>query len=88
MLDSRSRAAYNAGMTRVVEAIYSDGVFEPLENLGLLDKQRVRLIVQTLEGTAAEDRDAAMMRLRAGIASMDFRSTGPYPSRDELHDRV
>jgi len=79
---------YTPGMTKVVEAIYSHGVLEPLEALELPDKQRVRLIVQPIDGTPASDREAAMRRLREGIASMDFRSTGPYPTRDELHDRV
>ena len=79
-------------MTKVVEAIYSHGVLEPLESLDLTEKQRVRLIVQSIDGVAAPgrpaDREAAMMRLRAGIASMNFRSIGPYPTRDELHDRT
>lgn len=79
-------------MTKVVEAIYSHGVLEPLESLDLTEKQRVRLIVESIDGVAASgrpaDREAAMMRLQAGIASMNFRSTGPYPTRDELHDRV
>ena len=75
-------------MTKFVEAIYSHGVFEPLESLGLPDKQRVRLTIEPIDGVAEPDREAAMLRLRAGIASMNFRSTGPYPTRDELHDRV
>lgn len=32
-------------------------------------------------------RGAALSRLRAGIDSMNFCSSGPLPSRDELHDR-
>lgn len=74
-------------MMKVVEAIYSHGVLEPLEALELPDKQRVRLIVQSIDGTAEPDREAAMRRLREGIASMNFRSTGPFPTRDELHER-
>ena len=79
-------------MTKVVEAIYSHGVLEPLESLDLPEKQRVRLIVQPIDNAslsdASADRHAAMKRLRAGIASMNFRLTGPLPTRDELHDRV
>ena len=73
----------------IVEAIYSDGVLEPLQNLNLPDKQRVRLIVQPIDGAAKSgaDREAAMKRLRAGIASMNFRLNGPLPTRDELHER-
>lgn len=74
-------------MTKVVEAIYSDGAFEPLERMDLPDRQRVRLIVQCIDGAAQPDRKAAMRQLREGIASMNFRLTGPLPTRDELHDR-
>ena len=79
-------------MTKVIEAIYTHGVLEPLEALDLSEKQRVRLIVQPIDGVGPlcppSDREAAMTRLRAGIASMNFRLTGPLPTRDELHDRV
>ena len=84
-------SCYTESMTKVVEAIYTHGILEPLEALELPERQRVRLIVQSIDGVAASgrpaDREAAMMRLRAGIASMNFRSTGPYPTRDELHER-
>jgi len=33
------------------------------------------------------DRDAAVARLKAGIASMHFFSEGRLPTREELHDR-
>jgi len=74
-------------MTKIIEAIYSHGVFEPLEALELTEKQHVRLTIEPIDGAPATDREAAMLRLRAKIASMNFRSTGPYPTRDELHDR-
>lgn len=82
-------ARYNLDMTKVVEAIYTGGILEPLEQLELPEKQRVRLIVQPIDGAAKPDadREAAMERLRAGIASMNFRLTGPLPTRDELHER-
>ncbi len=32
-----------------VEAIYHDGIFQPLQNVGLKENQRVRLSVQPLE---------------------------------------
>ncbi len=74
-------------MTKVVEAIYTHGVLEPLENLGLPERQRVRLIVQPIDGVPARDREDAFAELVEGIRKMNFRSTGRYPSRDELHDR-
>jgi hypothetical protein len=44
------------------------------------------LIVETVED-APEDRAAALGRLKAGIAKMQFFSQGPSPARWELHDQ-
>ncbi|HWB31402.1 MAG TPA: antitoxin family protein [Vicinamibacterales bacterium] len=73
-------------MTQRTEAVYSDGVLKPERELGLRDRQRVRLTVETIDDIAG-DRDAALARLRAGIARMQFYSKGPLPTRAELHDR-
>jgi len=73
-------------MTQKVEAIYTDGVLKPTRELPLRDKQRVRLTVETIDETGI-DREAAIARLKAGVASMRFFSVGPLPSREELHDR-
>ena len=73
-------------MTQTIEAVYSDGVLKPSGELPLRDNQRVRLIVETIDEPGV-DRDAAIARLKAGIASMRFFSEGPLPSREELHDR-
>lgn len=73
-------------MTQKVEAIYTGGVLKPTRELSLRDKQRVRLTVETID-EPEKDREAAISRLRAGIASMRFFSEGPLPSREELHDR-
>jgi len=78
-------------MTQTIEAIYTDGVLKPTAELPLRDNQRVRLSIETIDETIEEttvDREEAMARLRAGIASMHFFSEGPLPSREELHDRV
>jgi predicted DNA-binding antitoxin AbrB/MazE fold protein len=72
-------------MTRVTEAVFSNGVLTPVENLGLQENQRVRLIVDCID--SPPDRAAALTRLKAGIASMGFFSTGSCPTREELHDR-
>jgi hypothetical protein len=50
-------------------------------------QQRVRLIFESVDVGRDSDRTAALNRLRAGIASMSFSSSGPLPIRDELHDR-
>lgn len=73
-------------MTKRTEAVYSQGVLRPAEDLGLREDQRVHLIVETVDDPPA-DRAAALARLTAGIARMQFFSQGPLPSREELHDR-
>jgi predicted DNA-binding antitoxin AbrB/MazE fold protein len=72
-------------VTQKVEAIYTGGVLKPARDLCLEDQQRVRLTVETIDEPAG-DREAAVARLKAGIASMRFFSEGPLPSREELHD--
>jgi predicted DNA-binding antitoxin AbrB/MazE fold protein len=69
-------------MTQKVEAIYSGGVLKPTGELSLKDKQRVRLTVETID-EPERDREAAVARLKAGIASMRFFSQGPLPSRED-----
>jgi predicted DNA-binding antitoxin AbrB/MazE fold protein len=73
-------------VTQKVEAIYTGGVLKPSRELALRDKQRVRLTVETID-EPEKDREAAIARLKARIASMRFFSEGPLPSREELHDR-
>lgn len=75
-------------MKRTVEAIYADGVLRPVEDLRLPEQQRVRLILEVLDGTAPRDRAAGLARLRDHIEHDTFSYGGPLPARDELHDRV
>jgi len=74
-------------MTQITEAIYTHGVLKPAAELKLREQQRVRVIVETIE-EVVEDRNAAVERLKAGIASMRFHSNGPLPTREDLHDRA
>ncbi len=77
-------------MTQTIEAIYTDGVLKPTVELPLRNNQRVRLSIETIDETIDAtniDREAAVTRLKAGIASMRFFSEGPLPSREELNDR-
>lgn len=79
---------YNASvMTKVIQAIYANGVLKPTEALELSEQQRVRLIVQTEESPTDEQRKAALQRLFDRIDRMNFRLRGPLPTRDELHER-
>jgi predicted DNA-binding antitoxin AbrB/MazE fold protein len=75
-------------MLQTTEAIFSEGVLKPLTDLGLREAQRVRLIVEPLGDDEPRDREAALDRLRRGIAGMRFVSNGPLPTREELHDRA
>ena len=74
-------------MSQQIEAVYTDGVLKPARELHLRDKQRVRLTVEAIDDLPAGDREAAIARLKAGIASMGFFSKGRLPSREELHER-
>ena len=58
-------------MTQRVEAIYTGGVLKPTRELRLRDEQRVRLTLETID-EPEKDREAAIARLKAGIASMGF----------------
>ncbi len=73
-------------MIQFTEAVYTHGVLKPTSELSLRERQRVRLIVEPID-EVAEDRETALARLKAGIASMQFFSNGPLPTREKLHDR-
>jgi predicted DNA-binding antitoxin AbrB/MazE fold protein len=75
-------------VAQFTEAVYTNGVLKPKEELGLREAQRVRLIIEALDDDADRgDRPAALRRLLAGIEGMRFYSPGRLPSRDVLHDR-
>lgn len=75
-------------MAQFTEAIYAHGVLTPRDELVLREAQRVRLIVEPIDDdTDRADRTAALMRLREGIERMKFFSSGPLPSREDLHGR-
>ncbi len=74
-------------MVQVCEAVFSKGILKPVDSLRLREQQRVRLIIEAVDGGQDADRAAALQRLRAGIEQMTFSSSGPLPTRDELHDR-
>ena len=73
-------------MLMTIEAIYSGGVLNPTAELPLRDNQHVRLTVETIDESSV-DREAAVTRLKVGVASMSFFSEGPLPGREELHCR-
>jgi predicted DNA-binding antitoxin AbrB/MazE fold protein len=74
-------------MTQIIDAIFTEGVLKPVEELHLREAQRVRLIIEPLDGPP-RDRDAALKKLLTSLHSMQFFSEGKLPNRDELHDRL
>lgn len=74
-------------LVQSTEAIYSDGVLKPINPLQLREHQRVKVTIEPIEPGNDEERRRAMDRFIEGTKRMNFRSTGPYPTRDELHER-
>jgi predicted DNA-binding antitoxin AbrB/MazE fold protein len=87
-------------MTRVIEAIFSHGVLQPLEALELPEAQRVQLTVQPINGAGLgtvdslpemaptkREREAALGDLFSEIDRMDLHLRIRLPTRDELHER-
>lgn len=74
-------------MVQVTEAVFSQGVLRPVDEVHLREQQRVRLIIEPVDVGLDADRAVALDRLRSGIESMNFSSSGPLPARDVLHDR-
>ena len=74
-------------MIQKIEAIYTNGVLKPTQRLDLHEQERVQITVEPLERPNELQRAKAFEEFRAGAAAMNFRSVGPYPTRDELHER-
>lgn len=75
-------------MSRVIEAIYTNGHLEPVEPLDLAEHERVTLILRSREHRDAKPKAGAMDALLEGIMTSTFRSGGTLPTREELHDRL
>lgn len=74
-------------MKQVIEAIFSNGVLRPVHPLPLREDERVKITVESIDWPTAEERAQAIQRFNEGVERMKFRSNGPYPTRDELHER-
>jgi hypothetical protein len=79
---------------RVETTVESDGELH-LSELPCRRGDKVEAIIRILEPSSRptadakreKDRAAAVEQFLALARSSSFRSTGPYPSRDELHER-
>ena len=47
----------------------------------------VEVIILIPDRPTEEERQEALTRMKERAERMQFRSTGPYPTRDELHER-
>lgn len=74
-------------MTQITNATFEDGVLRPEQDLHLRPNERVRIIVQQLNDLSPEARAQAVKDLFALLDRIGFKSEGPYPTRDELHER-
>jgi predicted DNA-binding antitoxin AbrB/MazE fold protein len=68
-----------------VDAIYQDGVFQPLQDVGLPDNQRVRLSVQPVETDDARAWLAEVQELQQRIIAR--RGYFPDSAADIAEDR-
>lgn len=64
--------------SQVTDAIYSGGVLKPLGDVSLQESERVRLIIERKE-PSEQSRQAALERLRVGIAQNGFLSDRTTP---------
>ena len=72
---------------RIRAVIEFDGELH-LSNLPCRRGDQVEAIVILPEGATEQQRRAARQRLVEHARSSSFRSAGPYPSREELHERA
>jgi len=71
---------------RVEATIESDGILH-IANLPCHKGDRVEAIILLQEHAEASLRQAARQRFLTRARQSSFRSSGPYPRREELHER-
>jgi hypothetical protein len=77
--------------TKIEMTVQNDGELH-LTQLPCRKGDRVEAIILVLQNGADEDeaerkREEALKRFNERADASTFRSTGPYPTRDELHER-
>lgn len=72
---------------RIKTVIETDGELH-VSNLPCRKGDEVEAIVILPDHAANEQRKAARQRFLERAGASAFRSCGPYPSRDELHERA
>jgi predicted DNA-binding antitoxin AbrB/MazE fold protein len=87
-------------MTRIVEAIYEDGVLKPVEALDLQEHSHVRATVESISARdqspndtpelvqTEEEREALLAELFEEIDRANLHLGWRIPAREELYDRL
>ncbi len=71
---------------KIETAVETDGELH-LTGLPCRKGNRVEVIVLVTDETTEAEREEALKRFQARADASRFRSEGPYPTRDELHER-
>lgn len=71
---------------KVQTFVQEDGQLH-LTNLPCKKWDQVEVILLITEAPSEEKRQEALRHMDELAKQMQFRSTGPYPTRDELHER-
>ena len=71
---------------KVQKWIETDGELH-LTGLPVQKWDHVEVIILIPERKTEEEREEALRQLNEHVKAVGFRSTGPYPTRDELYER-
>ena len=74
------------GPITIVDAVFEKGVLRPESRLNLAEHQRVRITIETQPQPIGVHKNS-LEDVWKMADQINWRSTGPYPTRDELYDR-
>lgn len=74
-------------MVQFIRAVYENGVLKPEEKINLAEHQRVGVLIQEISPLDVGARARAIDAFKRGVTRMAFRSGGPAPRREDLHER-
>lgn len=74
-------------MVQVLAAVFQDGVFKPERRPALLDRARVRLVVETIDGEESSGQEESWAMLQRLWNTSSLSSGGERLNRDQLHER-
>ena len=71
---------------KIQSVVETDGELH-LTGLPCRKGNRLEVIVLITDEKTEAEREEALQRFMAGARASTFKSEGPYPTRDELHER-